>query len=229
MNCSGDCPRPTSTSTSTVRSGPRRCSNFRASRACGCPPTTSRACGHRHQGGDLKRTSRSFRTLSVLGTVAALERTAYELASDAAAENVRYLEVRFSPILHQEHGLSLETIVEAVLSGLERARREHGVRSGVILCGLRHIGPDVSLRLADLAIAYRHKGVVAFDLAGAEKDYPAKEHSEAFARIRKHNINVTVHAGESVGPPARHQALHRCGAHRIGHRTRLREDPDLLA
>lgn len=181
------------------------------------------------KGGDLEAYLEVFPlTLSVLGTVAALERTAYELASDAADENVRYVEVRFSPILHQEHGLSLETIVEAVLAGLERARREHGVRSGVILCGLRHIGPDVSLRLADLAIAYRHKGVVAFDLAGAEKDYPAKEHREAFARIRKHNINVTVHAGEAFGPPSIHQALHQCGAHRIGHGTRLREDPDLL-
>ncbi len=168
-------------------------------------------------------------TLSVLDTEAALERSAYELAEDAAKENVRYLEVRYSPILHQKRGLELEPIVDAVLRGLRRAEEDHNVRAGVILCGIRHMDPDSSVRLADLAIAYKGRGVVAFDLAGAEKDYPAKEHREAFARILRHNINVTVHAGEGFGPPSIAQALHNCGAHRIGHGTRLREDADLLA
>lgn len=167
-------------------------------------------------------------TLSVLDTESALERVAFELAEDAAKENVRYLEVRYSPILHQKRGLSLEQIVEAVLRGLRRAEAQYRVRAGVILCGIRQIGPDVSLRLADLAIKYKRNGVVAFDLAGAEKDYPAKHHREAFHRILENNINVTVHAGEAFGPPSISQALHYCGAHRIGHGTRLGEDPDLL-
>lgn len=168
-------------------------------------------------------------TLSVLDTEEALERCAFELAEDAARENVRYLEVRYSPLLHQKRGLELESIVEAVIRGLKRAEEQYRIRSGVILCGIRSMDPLESLRLADLAVAYKRRGVVAFDLAGAEKDYPAKEHRDAFLRILKHNINVTVHAGEGFGPPSIAQALHFCGAHRIGHGTRLREDPDLLA
>lgn len=167
-------------------------------------------------------------TLSVLDTEESLERVAFELAEDAARENVRYLEVRFAPNLHQKRGLSLEAILDAVRAGLGRAERAYPIKTGIILCGIRQIDPKISFRLAELAVAYKRRGVVAFDLAGAEKDWPAKDHLEAFYLIRNHNINVTVHAGEAFGAPSIHQAIHYCGAHRIGHGTRLREDPDLL-
>jgi adenosine deaminase len=167
-------------------------------------------------------------TLAVLQDAESLERVAFELAEDAARENVWHLEVRFSPILHQKAGLSLEAIIEAVLRGLRRAESRWRITSGVIVCGIRHISPEVSLQLADLAIRYRKSGVVAFDLAGAERDYPAKEHREAFQRILNNNVNSTVHAGEAFGARSIHQAIHYCGAHRIGHGTLLWEDPDLL-
>jgi adenosine deaminase len=167
-------------------------------------------------------------TLAVLQDKEGLRRVAYELAEDAAKENVRYLEVRYSPILHTGRGLSLPEIVDAVLLGLRQAEHEFGLASGVILCGIRTISPDVSLTLAELAVSYKKEGVVGFDLAGEEKDYPAKDHLQAFYKILNNNINVTVHAGEGFGAPSIHQALHYCGAHRIGHGTRLREDPDLL-
>jgi adenosine deaminase len=167
-------------------------------------------------------------TLSVMQDEASLERTAFELAEDAARENVWHLEMRFSPILHQKKGLALEAIIEAVLRGLRRAESRWRITSGVIVCGIRHISPEVSMQLADLAIRYRQQGVVAFDLAGEEKDYPAKEHREAFQRILNNNINSTVHAGEAFGARSIHQAIHYCGAHRIGHGTLLWEDPDLL-
>ena len=82
--------------------------------------------------------------------------------------------------------------------------------------------------MAQLAVAYKNRGVVAFDLAGAEYDHPAKHHLEAFQLVRDNNINVTIHAGEAYGPGSIKQALHVCGAHRIGHGCRLREDGDLL-
>lgn len=180
-------------------------------------------------GGDLTDYLEIFDlTLSVLDTEEALERAAFELAEDAARENVRYLEVRYSPILHQKRGLSLESIVNAVLRGLERAEATYPIRAGVIFCGIRQIDPEFSLLLADLAVQFKGKGVVGFDLAGAEKDFPAKDHLEAFYRVRNSNINITVHAGEAFGPPSIHQALHYAGTHRIGHGTRLREDRDLL-
>jgi adenosine deaminase len=98
----------------------------------------------------------------------------------------------------------------------------------LILCGIRNISPEKSLEMAELVVAYKNRGVVGFDLAGAEYDYPPKDHQEAFALVRKNNINVTIHAGEAYGPVSIAQALHVCGAHRIGHGCRLREDGDLL-
>jgi adenosine deaminase len=167
-------------------------------------------------------------TLKVLQEPEALERAAYELGIDSAAENVWYMEVRYSPVLHLERRMSTADSVEAVLRGLKRAEHETGIRTGVIICGIRQISPDVSLELAELAIAYKNTGVVAFDLAGQEKDYPAKKHREAFYIILNNNVNTTVHAGEAFGPKSIHQALHYCGAHRIGHGTLLHEDRDLM-
>lgn len=167
-------------------------------------------------------------TLSVLQTPEALTRAAYELAEDCAAEHVRYFEVRYSPILHQQRGLRLTTIIEAVLEGLRAAEKDFAIRSGVIICGMRNLDPKVSMTLAELTVAFKNKGVVAFDLAGAEQDYPAKDHKEAFYLIQNNNVNSTLHAGESYGPESIHQAIHYCDAHRIGHGTRLKEDGDLL-
>ena len=167
-------------------------------------------------------------TCSVLQTADALERVAYELVEDAAAENVWHLEVRYAPVLHTFRGLSLARIVESVLSGLKAGERDFGVSTGVIICGIRNIDPQESFRLAELAAAYKNHGVVAFDLAGGEAGNPAKKHAAAFDLALDNNMNSTVHAGEAYGPESIKQALHYCGAHRIGHGTRLAEDGDLL-
>ena len=167
-------------------------------------------------------------TLSVMQTEDALYRTAYELAIDAAAENCKLIEVRYAPVLHLQKGLKPTVVVEAVLEGLRAATRETGILAGVLVCGIRNMSPDTSLRLAELSVAYKNRGVLGFDLAGAEHGNPAKDHQEAFQLILNNNINCTVHAGEAYGPPSIAQALHYCGAHRIGHGVRLREDGDLL-
>ncbi len=167
-------------------------------------------------------------TLEIMQTDDALYRVAYELAQDAARENVRYMEVRYSPMLHTRKGLRLTEVVETVLRGLHDAELDHTIESKLILCGIRNISPASSLEMAELVVAYKGRGVVGFDLAGAEYDHPAKDHNEAFSLVRRNNINVTIHAGEAYGPPSIAQALHVCGAHRIGHGCRLREDGDLL-
>ena len=179
--------------------------------------------------GSLVQYLRGFElTLSVMQTEAALERTAFELAEDAHRENVRYMEVRYAPLLHTQKGLALARVVEAVLSGLRRARETFGIKSNVILCGIRNISSESSYEMAELAVAYKGRGVVGFDLAGAEENFPAKDHRRAFQLVRDNNINCTIHAGEAYGPPSIAQALHVCGAHRIGHGCRLRENGDLL-
>ena len=167
-------------------------------------------------------------TLSVLQTDEALYRAAYELGADASAEGVRLIEVRFSPLLHTKNGLALPTIIEVVAEGLRQAKRETGLLSGLIVCGIRNISPEASLRLAELCVAFKNRAVVAFDLAGDEVDHPAKAHREAFYLTRNNNLNCTCHAGEAYGPESIHQAIHILGAHRIGHGVRLRENGDLL-
>src|SRR6476660_9746789 len=97
-------------------------------------------------------------TLSVMQTADALERIAYELAIDAARDGVRYIEVRYAPVLNTHEGLSLEEAVEAPLRGLARAEREGGAIGRIIVCGLRNLSPDVSMELAQLAVAYKGRG-----------------------------------------------------------------------
>jgi adenosine deaminase len=167
-------------------------------------------------------------TLSVMQTEESLERAAYELAEDAAKENVRYIEIRYAPMLHTREDLRLTQVVEAVLRGLRAAKRTYRIRYGVILCGIRSMSTESSMRMAELCVAFKNRGVVGFDLAGSEVNYPAKEHKRAFQLILDNNINCTAHAGEAFGPDSIAQAIHKCGAHRIGHGTRLIEDGDLL-
>lgn len=166
-------------------------------------------------------------TLSVMQTAQALERIAYEFVLDAAADGVRYVEVRYSPLLHRP-ALTLAQAIEAPLAGIARGQKETGTRVGLIVCAIRTRAPNESLELARAAAEYRSAGVVAFDLAGPERGYPAREHRAAFEYAAAHGMACTCHAGEGDGPGSIHQALHECGATRVGHGTRLGEDPALL-
>ncbi len=167
-------------------------------------------------------------TLALMQGREELERIAFELAEDAHHENVRYMEVRYSPLLHTRLGLTLDEIVDAVREGLARAHRRFGILTGQIICGIRHMPPQSTLELAQLAVRWKGRGVVGFDLAGVEKDNPAKHHLQAIYLVQNNNLNVTIHAGEAFGAPSIHQAVHYCGAHRLGHGTHLIEDQALM-
>jgi adenosine deaminase len=166
-------------------------------------------------------------TLSVMQDAESLERIARELVIDASREGVRYIEIRYSPVLNTQLGLSLDEAVEAPLRGIAAGTFETGTSARLIICALRHLEPTVSSELARLAVAYRHRGVVGFDLAGGERGHAATAHVESFAYARAHDLAVTVHAGEGDGADSVRQAVHVCGANRIGHATRLFEDPSL--
>ena len=168
-------------------------------------------------------------TLSVMQTAEALERIAYELAEDAAAEGVRYIEMRYCPVLNIRHDLELGDTVEAPLRGLERARRDHGIMGRLIICALRNLPPGISMELAHLAVAYKDRGVAGFDLAGGERGHPASVHADAFAYARGHGLACTCHAGEGAGAASVSEAVYACGAHRIGHATHLIDDAALTA
>jgi adenosine deaminase len=168
-------------------------------------------------------------TLSVMQQEEAMERIAYELAEDCAREGVRYLETRYAPILNVREGLNLERAIEAPLRGLAQAERDFGITSRVIVCAIRNMPPTASLEAAWAAVDYMQDGVVGFDLAGGERDNPAGLHAGAFDHCAAHGLPCTCHAGEGDGASSIADAMHRCHAHRIGHGTRLIEDPALMA
>ena len=163
-------------------------------------------------------------TIALMQSAEALERVAYEFCEDMHADGVVYAEVRFAPHFHTAGGLGLDGVMSAVLSGLDRGRGDFGVETGLIVCALRNQDPDLSTQLVELALSFRGQGCVGFDLAGEEAGHPAKEHLRAFQLAKRKNFAITIHAGESFGPESIWQALAYCGAHRVGHGTRLIED-----
>ncbi|HEV8229304.1 MAG TPA: adenosine deaminase, partial [Candidatus Limnocylindria bacterium] len=173
--------------------------------------------------GSLSLYLRGFaHTIAVMQTVEAIERVAFECGEDLARDGVVYAEVRYAPVFHRARGLNLEQVVEAVGRGFERAERTYPITLRQIICAMRD--RTDSLEMAELAVAFRERGVVGFDLAGEEAGHPPKAHLEAFQLCRRENFSITIHAGEAFGPPSIWQALQYCGAHRIGHGVRLIED-----
>ena len=174
-------------------------------------------------GGSLALYLRGFEhTIAVMQTREAIERVAYESGEDLARDGVVYAEVRYAPVFSTRAGLNLEQVVDAVGRGFARAERDHGIVLRQIVCAMRD--RTDSLEMAELAVAYRDRGVVGFDIAGEESGHPPKAHLEAFQFCRRENFSITIHAGEAFGPPSIWQALQYCGAHRIGHGVRLVED-----
>jgi len=167
-------------------------------------------------------------TVAVLQTPEALERVAYEMVEDAARDGVRYLEVRYCPSLSRHQGLSLDDTIRAERRGLLRGEREFGVRTGIINCALRHFEPSRSEAIAEASVRMRSEGVVGFDIAGGEAGRPARPHAHAFEIAARGGLGVTVHAGEAAGPESIAEAIFECRADRIGHGTRLFEDPALM-
>ncbi len=166
-------------------------------------------------------------TIALLQTPEAVERVAYEMLEDAARDNVRYLEIRYCPELSCRTGMQLDEVVAAEWRGIERGQRDFGVTARIINCTLRHFDPALSVAIAEHSVRCRDRGVVAFDLAGGEAGRPPGAHGEAFDVALRGLLGITVHAGEAAGPESIREALWRCHAQRLGHGTRLHEDPAL--
>jgi len=184
-----------------------------------------------HSGSLVRYLEPFAHTVAVMQTPGALHRVALECVQDLAADNVVYAEIRFAPELHIGDGLSLDEVVDAVLAGFadgERAARAVG-RSITVRClvtAMRHAAR--SRDIAELAIRFRDKGVVGFDIAGAEAGYPPSRHLDAFEYMRANNARFTIHAGEAFGLPSIHEALAFCGADRLGHGVRIVDDIEVL-
>jgi len=156
-----------------------------------------------------------------------LIRVAKEAVIDVAEDGVVYVEFRYAPELHQERGLRLEEIVEAILAGLKNGEAEAANRGKKITARLLVTAMRTAARsaeIAELAVRFRDEGVVGFDIAGAEAGFPPTRHMDAFEYLRKENTQYTIHAGEAFGLPSIWEAIQWCGADRLGHGVRIVDD-----
>jgi len=166
-------------------------------------------------------------TVALLQSPEALERAAFELCADAAAENVVYMEIRFAPLLHLDGGMSPREVVQAVLAGTQHAGETFDLRTGLILCAMRDRSTEESMEVAQLAAQFRTHGVVAFDLAGPERRYPPHVHRTAIEFARDVGVHLTLHAGEGCCPEQIREALD-LGAERIGHGVYAFKDESIM-
>lgn len=165
--------------------------------------------------------------LSCLTSRALFSMAAQALVRDAAAENVRYLEVRFAPMLSVRDGLSARDAVEGVLEGLKAGTEETGTTASAILCGMRHFPIEPNLEIVRIAKEYLGHGVCAVDIAGDEQAVPLTSHAQMFRLAVALGVPFTIHAGETGDYREIEQAL-KLGARRIGHGIAMRTREDLL-
>jgi adenosine deaminase len=166
-------------------------------------------------------------TVGVMQERDAITRVAAECAEDLAADGVAYAEVRYAPELHVERGLSLEEVVQAVQDGFAEGERRaatagHPIVMRTLITAMRQF--ERSTEIAALAVRWRDRGVVGFDVAGPEAGYRPTRYLDAFDHVRHENFHLTIHAGESFGLPSIHEALQWCGAERLGHGVRIVDD-----
>jgi len=161
--------------------------------------------------------------LQILNTKENLTRVAKELAEDLKNDGVIYAEIRFAPILHMNNGLTGEEVIEAILEGL----RKVDIKTNLILCLMRNSDYEDNMKVIELGEKYYMKGVVAFDLAGAEGVYKTETFEKYFKTINDLNIPFTIHAGEADGPGSVLAAI-KFGANRIGHGVRSIEDDEVV-
>jgi adenosine deaminase len=161
-------------------------------------------------------------TVAVMQTRDSLERVAVECAEDLAADGVVYAEIRFAPELHREAGLTLDEVVEAVLAGFAAGTAGSDLTVRVICSAMRQAA--LSREIAEVAIRFRDRGVCGFDIAGPEAGFPPSRHLDAFSTVHLAHFHSTIHAGEAFGLPSIAEALHVCGAERLGHGVRIIDD-----
>lgn len=173
-----------------------------------------------HAGSLLKYLEGFALTVEAMSSPAAMERVAFEAAEDAAADGAVLAEFRIAPLLFESHGVPGEAAVEALLAGLAKSPLPLGQQSGLIVCAMRHLPAEETERAARLALKYQGRGVVGFDLAGAEFGHPASDHECALRLVREAGLGLTLHAGEADVAERVLEAAAQ-GASRIGHGVHL--------
>jgi len=181
--------------------------------------------------GSLEKYLKNFDyTIAVMQTENNLIRVARECVLDLAADGIHYAEVRGAPELFTKQGLSMRNVVEATLEGLRQGMQEAknlglSITTNLIICAMRQ--NNLSLEAAQLALEFREKGVVGFDIAGPEYGFSARNHLRAFELLQRKAFPFTIHAGESDSFASMLEAINLCGASRIGHGIRIMDEIDI--
>lgn len=153
----------------------------------------------------------------VMQSKESLRRITFELFEDAAKENVKYMEVRFAPVLHTVKGLEIQEIIQSVIDGVKDAEHRHDIKGNVILSCMRNMSSDKALEVIEKGKIFLGKGVVAVDLCAAEEEGFCEKFVEPIALARKYGYRVTIHAGETGIGKNVLEAVELLGAERIGH------------
>jgi len=181
--------------------------------------------------GSLVRYLETFaHTVAVMQRAEDVIRVSRECAIDLARDGVVYAEVRMAPELLTEKGLTLSSAIEAILEGFRAGENDaknagNSIRVTLLLCGMRQ--NQLSQEVAELAVKYRDRGAVGFDIAGPEDGFPPSDQLDTFEYLRRENAHFTIHAGEAYGLPSIWEAIQLCGAERLGHGVRIIDDIDL--
>lgn len=164
--------------------------------------------------------------LLCLQTKEGLKRAAYELVRDVSKEDVRYIEVRFAPMLSTDKGLSCREVIASVVDGLQKGGQEYGVFASAIVCAMRHHSLEQNMQMLTEARGFVGKGVCALDLAGDESAFPTSLFRELFVQAKEWGIPFTIHSGECGSVDNIREAI-ELGAKRLGHGIALEKSPEL--
>ncbi|MEY3714335.1 MAG: hypothetical protein RJB59_138 [Actinomycetota bacterium] len=181
--------------------------------------------------GSLEKYLKNFDyTIAVMQSYENLVRVSRECVIDLALDGVVYAEVRGAPELFTQGGLSISQVIEATLQGIsegviEAKSLNRSIETNFIACAMRHT--NRSLEVAETTLKFRDKGVVGFDIAGAELGFPASNHRAAFDLLHDQGFPYTIHAGEAAPFESMRDAITNCRAKRIGHGVRLIDEIDL--
>lgn len=161
--------------------------------------------------------------LLIMQSKAALKRVTFELMKKAADENVKYIEIRFAPVLHVNKGLTLEEVIDSVLQGIKEGENSFDIKANLILSCLRHRGPESAMVVAEAGRKFLNKGVVAIDLCGAENEGFSKDFVQVIEAARNYGYRVTIHAGETGFGSNVVDAIKLLHAERIGHGVSIKD------
>lgn len=155
-----------------------------------------------------------------------IKRITFELLEDAQKENIKYIEIRFAPLLHLEKGLSVEEVIQSAIDGITKAEKIYDIKGNIILSCMRTMSEDDAILLIEKGRKFLNKGVVAIDLAGPEEEGFVKKYKRVIELARSYGYNITIHAGEAASAQNVIDSINILKAQRIGHGVRIKDMKD---